>query len=236
MLLAPLAVFLLFQPGGAQDAVGRFMRLRGEIVSPAYEGWWQNEDGSFTLFFGYMNSNWEQEFNVPIGPLNYFTVTEAGGLDDLDHVGCVTCAPGVLLDQDGVGRVRHRGAGEDADRLAGAKLAAVAAARRRLAGHLEPGADDGVRRAHRVAVHRRGGEGGLVAGGDGVRRQHPPGSLGQWDFLGADRFDQPEDARQRVGDGEQHQSASYSPDLPPALWVTRMSVMRMARSAALHMS
>ena len=84
MLLAPLAVFLLFQPVGAQDAVGRFMRLRGEIVSPAYEGWWQNEDGSFTLFFGYMNSNWEQEFNVPIGPLNYFTLTEAGGLDDLE--------------------------------------------------------------------------------------------------------------------------------------------------------
>jgi hypothetical protein len=60
------------------------MSLRGEIVSPAYEGWWQNEDGSFTLFFGYMNSNWEQEFNVPIGPNNYFTQTEAGGLDDLE--------------------------------------------------------------------------------------------------------------------------------------------------------
>ncbi len=84
MVLAPLAVFLLFQPAGAQDAVGRFMRLRGEIVSPAYEGWWQNESGGYTLFFGYMNSNWEQEFNVPIGPHNYFTLTEAGGLDDLE--------------------------------------------------------------------------------------------------------------------------------------------------------
>ena len=40
MVIAPLAIFLLFQPAGAQDAVGRFMRLRGEIVSPAYEGWW----------------------------------------------------------------------------------------------------------------------------------------------------------------------------------------------------
>lgn len=84
MVIAPLAIFLLFQPAGAQDAVGRFMRLRGEIVSPAYEGWWQNEDGGYTLFFGYMNSNWEQEFNVPIGPHNYFTLTEAGGLDNLD--------------------------------------------------------------------------------------------------------------------------------------------------------
>ena len=84
MVIAPLAIFLLVQPAGAQDAVGRFMRLRGEIVSPAYEGWWQNEDGGYTLFFGYMNSNWEQEFNVPIGPHNYFTLTEAGGLDNLE--------------------------------------------------------------------------------------------------------------------------------------------------------
>jgi hypothetical protein len=60
------------------------MSMRGEIVSPAYEGWWQNEDGGYTLFFGYMNSNWEQEFNVPIGSHNYFTLTEAGGLDDLE--------------------------------------------------------------------------------------------------------------------------------------------------------
>ncbi len=84
LLLVTLAVLLLVQPAGAQDATGRFMSLRGEIVSPAYEGWWQNESGGYTLFFGYMNSNWEQEFNVPIGPNNYFTQTEAGGLDDLE--------------------------------------------------------------------------------------------------------------------------------------------------------
>jgi len=83
-LLVALAVLLLVQPAGAQDATGRFMSLRGEIVSPAYEGWWESEDGGFTLFFGYMNSNWEQEFNIPIGPHNYFTLTEAGGLDDLE--------------------------------------------------------------------------------------------------------------------------------------------------------
>ena len=53
-------------------------------MSPAYEGWWQNEEGGYTLFFGYMNSNWEQEFNISVGPHNYFTLTEAGGLDDLE--------------------------------------------------------------------------------------------------------------------------------------------------------
>jgi hypothetical protein len=55
-----------------------FMQLRDQTVSPAFEGWWENEDGSYKLFFGYMNSNWEQEFNIPVGPDNYFTLSELG--------------------------------------------------------------------------------------------------------------------------------------------------------------
>ncbi len=43
---------------------------RGQSVSPAFEGWWQNDDGSYTLFFGYMNANWDEELDVPIGPEN----------------------------------------------------------------------------------------------------------------------------------------------------------------------
>ena len=39
----------------------------GQSISPAYEGWEQNSDGSFTLVFGYMNRNWEEEIDVPIG-------------------------------------------------------------------------------------------------------------------------------------------------------------------------
>src|SRR5438067_11641618 len=51
---------------------------RGQIVSPAYEGWERNDDGSFNLLFGYMNSNWEEEIDVPIGPGNNI---EPGGPD-----------------------------------------------------------------------------------------------------------------------------------------------------------
>ncbi|HYL38384.1 MAG TPA: hypothetical protein VEV17_20875 [Bryobacteraceae bacterium] len=29
-----------------------------------------NEDGSFTMYFGYINTNWQEEFDVPIGPDN----------------------------------------------------------------------------------------------------------------------------------------------------------------------
>jgi hypothetical protein len=60
------------------SAQSRTMYLKGQPVSPAYEGWWYNEDGTITLFFGYMNSNWEEEFDVPIGPENNI---EPGGPD-----------------------------------------------------------------------------------------------------------------------------------------------------------
>ena len=62
----------------------RFMYLNGQSVHPAFEGWWPNDDGSFTLWFGYMNSNWEEEFDVPVGPDNYFAVTEPQALNDLE--------------------------------------------------------------------------------------------------------------------------------------------------------
>jgi hypothetical protein len=65
------------------NAQGRFMQLTGERASPAFEGWWPNDDGSFKLFYGYMNSNWREEFDIDVGPDNYFSVTEAAGLDDL---------------------------------------------------------------------------------------------------------------------------------------------------------
>ena len=42
----------------------------GQPVWPAFEGWERNDDGSFSLLFGYMNDNWEEEPYVPIGPDN----------------------------------------------------------------------------------------------------------------------------------------------------------------------
>lgn len=45
----------------------------GQNVSPAYEGWERNDDGSFNMLFGYMNSNWEEEFDIPVGAGNNLT-------------------------------------------------------------------------------------------------------------------------------------------------------------------
>ena len=50
----------------------------GQPVWPAFEGWEKNDDGSFTFLFGYMNENWQEELDVPIGPDNNI---EPGGLD-----------------------------------------------------------------------------------------------------------------------------------------------------------
>jgi hypothetical protein len=81
--LAALLLLALILAPAAAHAQTRFMYLRGQSVHPAYEGWWPNEDGSYTLWFGYMNSNWEEELDVPVGPNNYFSVTSPGGLDDV---------------------------------------------------------------------------------------------------------------------------------------------------------
>ena len=42
----------------------------GQSIAIAYEGWEQNDDGTFNLLFGYMNRNWDEEIDVPIGPDN----------------------------------------------------------------------------------------------------------------------------------------------------------------------
>ena len=43
---------------------------RGQNVAPAFEGWEQNPDGTFTLVFGYMNRNMDERLHIPIGPDN----------------------------------------------------------------------------------------------------------------------------------------------------------------------
>ena len=45
----------------------------GRSASPSFEGWYPNEDGTFSLSFGYFNRNYEQALDVPIGPDNHFT-------------------------------------------------------------------------------------------------------------------------------------------------------------------
>lgn len=66
-VLAGLALLLIH---GTTTETQRLTYSRGQSMSPAYEGWERNEDGSFNFLFGYMNRNWEEELDVPIGPEN----------------------------------------------------------------------------------------------------------------------------------------------------------------------
>lgn len=45
---------------------------RGQDVSPTFDGWELNSDGTYTLYFGYFNRNSEEQLDVPIGPDNSF--------------------------------------------------------------------------------------------------------------------------------------------------------------------
>ena len=45
-------------------------RERGASVTPAFEGWYQNDDGSFSLLIGYYNRNSKQPLDIPAGPDN----------------------------------------------------------------------------------------------------------------------------------------------------------------------
>ena len=45
-------------------------RQSGDAVTGAFEGWFANSDGTFTLLFGYFNRNRNQAVDIPIGPDN----------------------------------------------------------------------------------------------------------------------------------------------------------------------
>ncbi len=67
---------------GARQAPGQRpmepVRESGQSVTGAYEGWYQNQDGTFTMLVGYMNRNSTQTLDIPVGPGNHI---DPGGPD-----------------------------------------------------------------------------------------------------------------------------------------------------------
>lgn len=60
---------------GAQigQQIGQIRHNSGQNVVPVFEGWEKNADGTFNLVFGYMNRNYVEQPEVPIGPNNNFS-------------------------------------------------------------------------------------------------------------------------------------------------------------------
>ncbi len=54
---------------------------RGQDVAPTFEGWERNADGTFSMVFGYLNRNYEEEVDIPVGPDNTIDLgtVDAGG-------------------------------------------------------------------------------------------------------------------------------------------------------------
>lgn len=65
LLLVGSALLAFAQPLPPEPA-----RDSGSSVTGAFEGWFKNPDGSFSLLLGYYNRNRKQEVDVPVGPDN----------------------------------------------------------------------------------------------------------------------------------------------------------------------
>jgi hypothetical protein len=59
----------------AVTAAQQLQFLSGQNVAPYFEGWEQNPDGSFSMVFGYLNRNYREELNIPLGPNNVIEPT-----------------------------------------------------------------------------------------------------------------------------------------------------------------
>jgi hypothetical protein len=64
-----LCAILLFGAWAAA-AAGQFRVERGLDVSPTFDGWERNPDGTFTFNFGYFNRNASEPLDIPVGPDN----------------------------------------------------------------------------------------------------------------------------------------------------------------------
>ena len=77
--LAVLFSAIATSPMLAQQTASQLANLRhwsGQGVAPVYEGFDLNADGSMNMWFGYMNRNYEEELDIPVGADNTF---EPGG-------------------------------------------------------------------------------------------------------------------------------------------------------------
>ncbi len=52
----------------------------GQPVAPFFEGWYANDDGTFTFSFGFFNLNMEEIVEIPIGPNNFVEPAEFDGM------------------------------------------------------------------------------------------------------------------------------------------------------------
>jgi hypothetical protein len=65
-----VAVAMLLMAASARGQSLAPVRPSGQTVTPVYEGWYRNPDGTFSLSFGYFNRNASEVLDVPVGADN----------------------------------------------------------------------------------------------------------------------------------------------------------------------
>jgi len=75
--IARFATAILFTCSAAvllagQQLPGEPQHTSGASITPAFEGWFNNPDGTKTLLIGYYNRNRTEEIDIPIGANNHF--------------------------------------------------------------------------------------------------------------------------------------------------------------------
>jgi hypothetical protein len=69
-----IAAFLFSSPAFAQVHYAT-----GQNVAPEFEGWEHNPDGTYSMVFGYLNRNYEEELDIPVGPNNNVALGGSAG-------------------------------------------------------------------------------------------------------------------------------------------------------------
>ena len=67
------AIAILAMCGTANAQIVQLRHWTGQGVAPVYEGYDTNPDGTFNMWFGYMNHNYEEEPDIAVGPDNNFS-------------------------------------------------------------------------------------------------------------------------------------------------------------------
>lgn len=75
-LLLPAVIAAQGQGSLAQPTY-QLRHWTGQGLAPVYEGWDRNDDGTFNMWFGYMNRNYEETIELPVGAANRFEPGEA---------------------------------------------------------------------------------------------------------------------------------------------------------------
>jgi hypothetical protein len=65
-----ISVGVVLVCAGGITLAAQVQYARGQNVAPVFEGWEHAPDGTYSLVFGYLNRNYEEEVDIPVGPDN----------------------------------------------------------------------------------------------------------------------------------------------------------------------